>query len=139
MRRLALPSLALLAVVALAACGGGATPSPSQAAASQPPAAPPSASGPATACAETTDPASVDVEIAGSAFDPQTVQAAVGDVVGWTNSDGVPHSAVVASAGCETATLRQGDTGALTFSVAGTYGYVCGIHPNMTGTVEVSG
>jgi plastocyanin len=81
----------------------------------------------------------VEIAIADFAFDPEAATASVGDVVGWTNSDSAPHSAVFGDAGCGTDTLASGDAGALVFNEAGTYEYVCGIHPAMTGTLEVSG
>jgi plastocyanin len=123
------------------ACGGAATPSPERSAPTVPsaPAASQPAAATAGACADSTDPATVDVEIAGNAFSPRTVQAAVGDVIAWTNADQAAHSAVVGDAGCATDTLAQGEAGALVFTAPGTYDYVCGIHPRMTGTIEVSG
>jgi plastocyanin len=89
-------------------------------------------------CATSTDSPSVDVTIADFAFDPQPATASVGDVVGWTNEDSAPHSAIFED-GCGTETLATGDSGALVFNEAGTHNYVCGIHPQMKGTVEVSG
>ena len=144
MRRLVLPAAALAVVFALAACGSGAgtagptqgaaSPPASQPAASQPPASPPDAG---TACASSTETATVDATIADFAFSPGTVEASVGDVVAWTNEDSAPHSVVVGS-DCRTSNIQQGASAALVFNVAGTYAYVCGIHPTMTGTVEVS-
>jgi plastocyanin len=146
-RRRCLPFIALFAFTALAACSAG---SPSGAPPSTPasppsvPASPPvaSASAPAgspaaAACAETTDAATVEVRMAGRAFSPATATAKVGDVVGWTNNDSAPHNAIF-GAGCRTATLEQGDSASLVFTAPGTYGYACGIHPDMTATIEVS-
>jgi plastocyanin len=56
--------------------------------------------------------------------------------VTWTNEDSAPHSAVFE--GCETAQLSQGDSGSLVFNEPGTYDYVCGVHPTMTATLEVT-
>jgi plastocyanin len=139
MRRLVLPAFALAAVFALAACGSsGGTSGPTQGAAS-PPASQPTASEPAAeaACATSTEAATVEATIADFAFSPGTIEASVGDVVAWTNEDSAPHSVVVGS-DCRTGNLQQGNTAALVFDAAGTYAYVCGIHPTMTGTVEVS-
>jgi plastocyanin len=152
MRRL--PIIAFVPLVLLvAACSGGSGAGASSAAASVPAsvAASPSSGGSAgsagasggasggAACASSSDSAAVDVTIADFKFDPATATAAVGDVVGWTNNDSAPHSAVFGDAGCETDTLAQGASGALVFNEPGTYEYVCGIHPNMKGTLEVSG
>jgi len=128
-----LAALALFAAVALAACaGGGATTSPSAAAPSEAPSA--AAGG---ACAPSTSAATVSVTIAGFAF-PATIAAKVGDVVGFTNEDGAPHTATLDDGTCTTENLAQGATGSLVFSTAGSYPFHCKIHPNMTGTVEVA-
>ncbi len=141
MRTLVLPPLVLLVVLAVVGCGTAATPSPAQSAPTAPsaPAASQPAASTAAACADSTDSPTVDVEIAGNAFNPGTVQAAVGDVIAWTNADQESHSAVISGGACATDTLAQGEVGALVFTAPGTYDYVCGIHPRMTGTIEVSG
>ncbi|HET7702654.1 MAG TPA: plastocyanin/azurin family copper-binding protein [Candidatus Limnocylindrales bacterium] len=133
----------LLAVLVLAACGGGASPSPaasgagstpppSTAAASQP-AGPSAAASPSAlgTCAPADDGAvaTVTVRIASFAYSPETVEAKVGDVVTWTNEDGAPHTATLEDGSCTTDTLTTGSSGSLVFSVAGTYSYKCAIHP----------
>lgn len=138
-RRLA--ALVLFASVAVAACGGGAaTIAPSAGAPSTAPAAAsseaPSAAG--DACAPSTADPTVPVTIAGFAF-PATITAKVGDVVGFTNDDGAPHTATLDDGSCTTENIAQGATGSLAFSAAGSYPFHCRIHPNMTGTIEVSG
>jgi plastocyanin len=144
-RRHLLPSIALLGVLVLAGCGGSASPSAAgvtqPASQEAPPASAPEAepSSASKACEETTEPGTVQVSIAGNAFEPDTVEAGVGEAITWTNEDGVPHSAVVSGAGCGTATLRQGDSGSLVFTAPGTYDYVCGIHSNMTATIVIAG
>mgnify|MGYP000477542358 CR=1 FL=1 len=134
-RRLA--ALVVFASLALAACGGGAaTTAPSAAAPSDAPSIAPSAAG--GACAPSTAVATVPVTIAGFAF-PATITARVGDVVGFTNDDGAPHTATLDDGSCTTENLAKGATGSLVFSVAGSYPFHCKIHPNMTGTIEVAG
>lgn len=138
-RRLA--ALALSASVVLTACGGAA-------ATTMPSAAPPSAAASAAAseapsaaggaCAPSTAAATVPVTIAGFAF-PATITAKVGDVIGFTNEDGAPHTATLDDGSCTTENLAQGATGSLVFSAAGSYPYHCKIHPTMTGTIEVAG
>ncbi len=80
--------------------------------------------------------ATADVTISGFAFQPATVTVRVGDAVRWTNLDGAPHSA--AGSAFTTPVLRQGQSALVTFSTAGTFDYVCGVHgPSMSGTVVV--
>ena len=76
------------------------------------------------------------VDIAGFAFAPGTVTVTVGDTVTWTNSDQVGHTATSAG-NFDTESIAPGGTSAITFSTAGTFAYVCTIHPTMTGTVVV--
>lgn len=83
-----------------------------------------------------------DVTIAGFAFSPATVTVAVGDTVTWTNNDDVPHTATSSSGvspAFDTGNLSEGASGTVTFNTAGSFSYFCKIHPNMTGTVVVTG
>lgn len=141
-----LPVLAMTAVLALAACAGGGTTGtasvgPPEPALTAPPSAPASsdAGSGAGVCAPSTEAGTVQAAMTGSAFAPGTIQAKVGDVITWTNGDGVPHTATYKDdPTCTTERLGQGDTGSLTFSAAGTYEYVCKIHADMSGTIEVT-
>ncbi|MBI4140116.1 cupredoxin domain-containing protein [Candidatus Woesearchaeota archaeon] len=81
----------------------------------------------------------VNVVISGFAFSPADIVIAVGDSVVWSNGDSAPHT-VESSDG--TSTLRsdelsKGDSFKHTFTKAGTYKYICGIHPSMKATVTV--
>lgn len=78
------------------------------------------------------------VAIAGFAFGPATTTVAPGGVVTWTNSDESPHQIAVAGAALKTELLLKGQSGSLTFAAAGTFPYVCALHPNMKGTIEVT-
>ncbi len=143
-----LPVLAMTAVLALAACAGGGTtptasvgpPEPALTASSAPSAASPDAGSGAGACAPSTEAGTVQAAMTGNAFSPGTIEAKVGDVISWTNGDGVPHTATYKDdPACTTERLGQGESGGLTFSAAGTYEFFCKIHPDMTGTIEVTG
>jgi len=142
MRRLIRSALALVTVLALAACSAsqtGGTP----AASAQAPTPGASAAGGGAACtvaaAGTT--ATVSVQIKDFKFGPQPVNAKVGDTVGWTNGDSAPHTATMDDGSCSTEAIAQGATGLLTFTKAGTYTYHCKIHPTQMKdfTVVVSG
>jgi plastocyanin len=158
MRRLTLPLLTTLALAALAACGGGASPTPAASNASLPsvaastpaasapaasaPAASTAAGSPASAAACAAAPAgaaaTVNVTIKDFKFSPQPVQAKVGDVVAWKNDDTAAHTATMDAGTCDTDQIAPGATAMLVFTAPGTYAYHCTIHPAMTGfTVEV--
>ena len=70
-------------------------------------------------------------------FLPRTVTINTGDKVTWVNDDDVAHNAV--GDGWSTPILQQYDQDSVRFNRAGTYRYICSIHPSMTGTVVVRG
>ena len=128
--------LAALALLVVAACGGGSTATTAgaaatTAAAATSPAA--SASTPASAGAGGDE----AVAIQGFAFNPGELSVTTGTTVTWTNNDDAPHS-VKWSESDESDDLGKSDTYERTFDTAGTFDYICGIHPNMTGSVTVT-
>jgi plastocyanin len=78
-----------------------------------------------------------DVNIMGFAFGPDKVTATVGQPVRWQNGDDSPHQITVTSTKERTAILTKGQSAVIAFNAAGSYDYICGLHPNMKGTVEV--
>ncbi len=79
-----------------------------------------------------------EVSIQGMAFSPASLTIAAGDSVRFTNMDGAPHTATSASAGLDTGRLRRNDSATLTFATAGSFAYICAIHPSMRGTITVT-
>lgn len=81
----------------------------------------------------------ITVTMGGYAFAPATLTIAVGDTVTWTNTDVAPHDVTTTSApqALKSPTLHKGDSWSHTFSVPGTYEYICSIHPDMHATVVV--
>jgi len=71
-------------------------------------------------------------------FVPKLVTARVGQTVRWTNEDSVAHT-VKAEHGASFASkvLKPGDTYKQKLTKAGRIAYVCTIHPNQNGTIEV--
>jgi plastocyanin len=80
---------------------------------------------------------STTVEIRDYAYSPGNLQVPVGATVTWTNDDGAQHTATAKSRDWDTGKLGQGESGAITFRVAGTYTYYCTIHPSMVARVVV--
>jgi plastocyanin len=83
--------------------------------------------------------ASGGVTIQGFAFHPGAITVSVGDTVTWANHDSADHTATASDGSFDTGTLGRGQSGSHTFTRAGTFSYVCSIHPNMHGTVVVAG
>jgi plastocyanin len=79
------------------------------------------------------------VAIANFAFDPADVEVAAGTTVTWTNNDGTPHRVKANDDSFDSDDMSQGDTFEHTFDTAGTFDYICAIHPSMKGTVTVTG
>ena len=132
MRRLTiLPTLA--ATLLLAACSGSATSAPAASsgggAASAPAASAGGGTGAACAAAPAGATAATTVTIKDFKFSPEPVQAKVGDVIAWTNSDSAPHSATLDNGACDTKPIAVGATAMLVFTAPGTYTYHCAIHP----------
>ena len=79
------------------------------------------------------------VAIVDFTFDPSELTAAVGDPVTWTNEDGVAHTVTSEGEGpLDSGDIEQGAVYEATFDQAGTFSYICTIHPTMQGTVEVT-
>lgn len=80
-----------------------------------------------------------DVAIAGFAFGPGTTKIASGQKITWTNADDTPHQiSVTGGDGRRSDLILKGQSATLQFDTAGTFGYVCGLHPVMKGTIEVA-
>lgn len=79
------------------------------------------------------------VLMSGYAFSPRTLTITAGDTVTWTNKDQAPHDVKTTSgpASIHSPMLNKGGTWSYTFTTAGTYGYLCTVHPNMTARLVV--
>lgn len=69
------------------------------------------------------------------AFNPGNLTIKQGTKVTWINQDTVTHK--IKSDTFNSADLNQGDKFEYTFSDKGTFDYICGIHPSMTGKITV--
>jgi plastocyanin len=83
------------------------------------------------------------ISIKDMSFTPNFVTIKKGVTITWMNSDAVSHSVVANDAATggglplDGNVLSTGQSYAHTFDATGTFSYHCGIHPSMTGTVEV--
>jgi hypothetical protein len=77
------------------------------------------------------------VTIKDFSFGPASVTVNVGDSVTWTNAGPSDHTATASDGSFDTGTLSKGRSASHTFAKAGTFAYVCSIHPNMHGSVKV--
>jgi plastocyanin len=113
-------AMVVAAALVLAACGGGsASPTTSEG----------DGGAPAVAGA---------VTIVDFGFEPVELSVPVGATVTWTNTGNATHTVKWSDGTPESAGLANGDTYQRTFDAVGSFGYVCGIHGSMAGTVAVS-
>ena len=82
-----------------------------------------------------TNPQTYTVNIQNNAFIPSSVQIPAGSTVKWVNLDPVQHEAK--GNVFDSGPLNQNGVFEHTFNQAGTYNYVCAIHPSMKGTITV--
>jgi plastocyanin len=147
MRRLLALLLALVALAVMAAgCGGGDDDDgdSGNGGGNAPAAEEPAAEEPAAPTAEDggggsggTGPGT-QVSMKDIKFNPGTVTIKAGGKVTWTNDDSVGHD--VTADDFESGSpggIDGGSTFSHTFKKAGTYNYVCSVHPGMKGTVKV--
>jgi len=84
-----------------------------------------------------------EVSMKGLAFEPADVTVKAGDTVTWTNDEAVGHDVTKEGGpGPEFSSgdpggMQEGDTFEQTFDMPGMIEYVCTVHSNMTGTVNV--
>jgi plastocyanin len=83
--------------------------------------------------------ASYSVTMKGYAFSPASLSVPAGSTVTWTNQDSAPHDVKTTSgpAAIHSPMLDKGESWSFTFTTAGSYGYVCTVHPNMTAGITV--
>ena len=140
------------AALLLAACGGGApTTAPTTAAgtAGTPTTAP--ATAPATQAPVATEAAKLCEDVTQDA--PPTdveasvvdftwsgpVQAKVGQVITWTNSDTAPHGVQTDESGCKmNGSIAANAKRSLVFNEAGTFPFFCFVHSGMKGSITIS-
>jgi len=79
------------------------------------------------------------VAIAEFLFGPEKVTVKQGQTITWTNVDDSPHQVtVMGEITLRTPVVLKGQSTALRFDYAGSYGYICGLHPGMKGQIEVT-
>jgi plastocyanin len=80
---------------------------------------------------------STQVRIDNFTFGPGKISVAKGSTVTWTNEDDIPHTVVLTALGVRSKTLDTDKAFTYQFDKAGTFAYICGLHPNMHGQVVV--
>jgi plastocyanin len=77
------------------------------------------------------------VKIDNFTFGPAKLVVTKGTAVTWTNQDDIPHSIVLTALSVRSKALDTDKAFTYQFDKAGTFAYMCGLHPTMHGTVVV--
>jgi amicyanin len=147
--RVRVAALGVVTMLLLAACGAGASGggdnpaiasnTPATAAGPATNQTPPTAQVPAaqvpTAQVPTT---AVEVDIVNFKFTPATLTIKAGTTVVWINKDSIAHTVNFSAGGVSSSVLNQNNQFTHTFTAAGSFAYICQIHPFMHGSVTVT-
>jgi plastocyanin len=124
----------LLACVAIAGCGSSSSSSKSTSTS-----APPPATTSTSSAASGSGSGGVTIKAAGFAFNPTSVTVKKGQKVTWTNSDSAPHNVTSSDGTIKSKDFTNGQSFTYTATKAGTFHYICTIHPQMKATLIVTG
>ncbi len=131
--RTARPVLAaVMAALALAACGSASSPTSSAASSSATASSSSSSSAAPVAAGHAT------VSIANFKYGPASLTVKPGTKVTFVNHDKTAHTATAgATPSFDSGTIKPGQKATVTFTKPGTYAYICQFHAFMHGTVVV--
>lgn len=129
--------------------GGTQTPAPTEApgttgapATTEPPAPTEASAGsePTETSAEAGPAEPATITIVDFAFEPAEISVPVGTEITWANEDSARHSVISDDDGgpFQSDEFDNGESYSVVVEEEGTFPYVCGIHPNMAGTVTVT-
>jgi plastocyanin len=79
-----------------------------------------------------------EVAIEGFKFAPANISVAAGDTITFTNKDSAPHTATANDGSFDTGRLNKGESATVTINAAGTFDYICELHPSMKGVVTAN-
>ncbi len=136
--RMSVQCTAVIALaIGLAACGSKTASSPTTSSSSSttmPPSTTTASSGPASGATGVTT-----VTIHNFKFSPDNPTVKVGATITVHNEDSTTHTFTADNKAFDTGDIPAGGTKTVTVSKAGSYPFMCTIHPFMTGTLTVSG
>lgn len=80
-------------------------------------------------------PQQVTITMSDFAFSPRVDTVAVGGTVTWVNNGPSPHTSTSAAGGWDSGIVADEGSFPQVFATAGSFGYICSLHPQMTGTI----
>lgn len=78
------------------------------------------------------------VVMEGVAVSPRNLTVKAGDTVVWVNKDPFPHTATAQNRSFDSGEIASGKSWKFRAKTAGTFDYVCKLHPTMRGTLVVT-
>ena len=78
-----------------------------------------------------------NVQVVDNDFVPGDLTVEAGQAVRWTNAGAIAHTVTAADAAYDSGILNPGDSFEHVFAEVGLFEYLCTLHPEMVGTVEV--
>jgi plastocyanin len=82
--------------------------------------------------------ANVTVKIRNFKYEPAILRINANETVKFVNEDEEPHTATAENGSFDSKALDTNQTFTYTFAKAGSYPYICAIHPFMKGTITVT-
>jgi len=82
--------------------------------------------------------APTEVKIDNFAFVPGELKVKVGTTVTWVNHDDIPHTVLGVGTSIRSKTMDTDGSYTFKFERAGTFNYICALHPHMKGKVVVT-
>jgi plastocyanin len=79
----------------------------------------------------------ISITIKNFNFMPMALTVPVGGSVTWKNADGEPHTVTSVDGLFRSGALDQNDSFTFKFTKAGTFKYMCSIHPRMVASIVV--
>ncbi len=78
------------------------------------------------------------VRIVDFAYSPASVDVVAGTTITWVNAGAALHTVTASDGAWDSGIIASGGTYQRRFGTAGTFPYLCALHPSMTGIVRVS-
>ena len=88
-------------------------------------------------CKKDKTPATNEVWMKNSLFDPASITITAGTTITWTNKESVTHNVISDNGTFTSGEMGDGATFSFTFPNVGTFPYTCSHHLDMKGTVIV--
>jgi plastocyanin len=79
-----------------------------------------------------------EIKIDNFVFNPATVTVKRGATVRWVNHDDIPHSVLFPALKLRSKVMDTDEAFTHAFEQAGSFDYVCGLHPHMKGKLIVT-